>query len=646
MGAFVKDRVPPQPSWPFNPTPESLIEQTKAAIRRNREALDAVCSTVAPAEATFDNALRPMAFSQSELMANSQYIVFFRDTSPDPKLRAASGEASNLIKTAWIENNMREDVFRLLESVVKKNPDLDAESRRYLDKMYQETLKNGLNLDESKRDEVKELDTRIQTLVREFVENLTENNEGLWLNEEELDGLPDSVMDNLEHSEDATKVRFTFKRPYITSALSHVISGVTRKKLYIASQNFANNNQHIFKECLRLRDKLARVLGHENFVEFIFQLRIAESRESVEILLDDLQNKMREPAVKHLQQLKELKRTDLVSKNRLNVEDEGFYHWDTSYYDLKLREELYHVNQENVAEYFPADYAIRGMLDAFENMFGILIHEVTSHPSMTPLWHPDVKAFTVWDNDNLGGSFLGYLYTDIYPREGKYGHNAMFEISPGYTDSNGQRHYPSAALVCNLNKPTPTRPSLLTHRQVLTLFHELGHAMFDLLARTNHAFLHALQVARDFGEMPSKMLEYFCWDPNILQTMSKHYSYICPEYRRTWLEENPNANAVLPPEKIPTEMVENIVRARHVGVALEQLRQISFSKFDLTIYGQKTHDDLLALDPSVVWNRIRAETDPVLGPSALGMNHDWGNGHLVTSHFIWGNAACYYGYQL
>lgn len=168
--------------------------------------------------------------------------------------------------------------------------------------------------------------------------------------------------------------------------------------------------------------------------------------------------------------------------------------------------------------------------------------------------------------------------------------------------------------------------------------------MHDLLSRTKYARFHGYRVARDFGEMPSQMLEHWCWIPDVLKTMSRHYSYMSPECHQTWLKENPDAKGVAPPETIPDEMIQSLVRAKNVTQPLEQMRQIALSKFDMKVYGQGSAAETSAVNPSMIYNQSVADLGLVAGPESLGFGYDWGYGHVRTTHFIWSNEAGYYAY--
>ena len=213
-------------------------------------------------------------------------------------------------------------------------------------------------------------------------------------------------------------------------------------------------------------------------------------------------------------------------------------------------------------------------------------------------WHEDVKIFSVWDDEGEGGSFVGYLYLDLHPRPGKYGHAANFSLQPGFLYPNGTRRYPATALVCNFSKPTETKPSLLKHDEVVTLFHELGHGIHDLAGRTKYSRFHGTSVVRDFVEAPSQMLENWCWTPSQLKFLSKHY---------------------LTGEKISDDLIEKQIRVKHVNDALFNLRQLHFGIFDMTIHTPKTHDDAEAFKLSELYNDLRTQISGLKGPEALGL---------------------------
>jgi metallopeptidase MepB len=238
-------------------------------------------------------------------------------------------------------------------------------------------------------------------------------------------------------------------------------------------------------------------------------------------------------------------------------------------------------------------------------------------------WHEDVKIFSVWDDEGEGGSFVGYLYLDLHPRPGKYGHAANFSLQPGYLYPNGTRRYPATALVCNFSKPTPTKPSLLKHDEVVTLFHELGHGIHDLAGRTKFSRFHGTAVVRDFVEAPSQMLENWCWTPSQLKSLSKHY---------------------VSGEQIPDDLIEKQISIKHINDALFNLRQLHFGIFDMTVHTPKSHAEAEGFKLSELYNDRRTEISAIKGPEAFGQPSNWGNGQATFGHLIGGYDAGYYGY--
>ena len=239
------------------------------------------------------------------------------------------------------------------------------------------------------------------------------------------------------------------------------------------------------------------------------------------------------------------------------------------------------------------------------------------------IWHEDVKVFSVWDEEAEGGSFVGYLYLDMHPRNGKYPHAANFSLQPGFIQKNGSRRYPATALVCNFSKPTATKPSLLKHDEVVTLFHELGHGIHDLSGRTKYARFHGTSVVRDFVEAPSQMLENWCWTPSQLKSLSSHWETGA---------------------QIPDDLIAKQISVKHVNDALFNLRQLHFGIYDMTIHTPSSHKEAEDFNLSAMYNSLRTQISGIQGPEVDGLKADWGKGQATFGHLIGGYDAGYYGY--
>lgn len=291
------------------------------------------------------------------------------------------------------------------------------------------------------------------------------------------------------------------------------------------------------------------------------------------------------------------------------------------------------------------------MLKIFEELFGLAFVEIVGkdRDSIAEtgkgddiVWHKDVQVFSVWDDEGEGGGFVGYLYLDLFPRDGKYGHAANFNLQPGYIDTNGTRRYPATALVCNFSKPTPKKPSLLKHDEVVTLFHELGHGIHDLVSKTIYSRFHGTNTVRDFVEAPSQLLENWTWTPSQIKALSKHYSTMSAEYLAAYKESSKDTSD--PDEKMPDALIDSVVNTRHINDAIFNLRQLHFGIFDMTVHEASSHEAIKALDASETYNRLRKEISKIDGPEVLGEGYTWGNGQATFGHLIGGYDAGYYGY--
>jgi len=331
---------------------------------------------------------------------------------------------------------------------------------------------------------------------------------------------------------------------------------------------------------------------------------MAKTPKTVWDFLNDLKTRLTPGGAKEAAHLLELKKKDHEARGL--PFDGNYYLWDHRFYDRLMVEQEYSIDENAIAEYFPLKPTVGGMLRIFEELFGLVFVELTpeDRKRLSPSgkaedisWHEDVIIFSVWDDAGEGDGFVGYLYLDLHPRPGKYGHAANFNLQPGFVKPDGSRRYPATALVCNFSKPTATKPSLLKHDEVVTLFHELGHGIHDLAGRTRFARFHGTSTVRDFVEAPSQMLENWCWTPAQLKALSSHYKTEAP---------------------IPDDLIEKLIATKHVNDALFNLRQLHFGLFDMTVHTPKTHKDVEALDVPTLYNDLRVEISGLKGPEAQG----------------------------
>ncbi|OAA67813.1 metallopeptidase [Niveomyces insectorum RCEF 264] len=648
-----KYRNPPQAPPTFTGTKDSILADARAICDKTRAVLDKIVAEIPvtdTSKATFDAVMRPQTDDENETSLSSNILGFYQYVSADSELRDASTEATRLMDEFGIECNMREDVFRVVDAVVVayggrdtleaiggSNPahKLDPESARLLVKDHKGYIKNGLGLPIGpQRDRFKEIKKRLSQIQIDFQKNLNEEKGGIWFTQEELDGVPADVVDALEKgevgSQNEGRMKLSFKYTDLFPALKFAKNPDTRRRIFVDNENKCMKNVDLFREAVLLRDEAARMLGYPNHAALRLEDKMAKTRQTVDSFLGDLRKRLVAGGVAEINHLLTLKKADTEA---LNLPFDGnYYLWDHRYYDRLMVEKEYSIDENQVAEYFPLSSTVAAMLKIFERLFGFVFVELgpEERAYISPTgqakdisWHEDVILFSVWNDASEGDDFVGYLYLDLHPRLGKYGHAANFNLQPGFRKTDGTRRYPATALVCNFSKPTATKPSLLKHDEVVTLFHELGHGIHDLAGRTQYARFHGTSTVRDFVEAPSQMLENWCWSPPQIKALSSHYETGAP---------------------IPDALIKKLVSTKHVNDSLFNLRQLHFGIFDMTVHSPPTHEALEAMEISSVYNELRMQISGIKGPEALGEPMSWGNGQACFGHLIGGYDAGYYGY--
>ncbi|KFA48701.1 hypothetical protein S40293_08513 [Stachybotrys chartarum IBT 40293] len=628
-----KYRSPPQAPPLFTATPESILSDTSRLNNVTKSVMDKVVADVSLDKATFANVLEPILKDD-----NKDWIqTFYAHVSTDAALREASTKAEEIAREFSIECRMREDVFRLVDAAysTRESQSLEPEPAHILAKYRQQYIRNGLLLPAGpKRDRFKEIQKRISALSVQGQKNLNEEKGVIWFTPKELEGVPpdDIDIDSLEKGtgENEGKVKLTFKYNHFFPLMKHCVNGETRRTFMMAESNKSNINVPIFQEIIELRDEAARLLGYENHASVKLEENMAKTPKKVLVFLGDLRTRLAPGGKKDADKLLEYKKKDL--EERGVPFDGNLYMWDVPFYSRMLKEKEYSIDEIKISQYFPVESTFAGMLQIFEKIFGLVFVklEEADRARLSPTgkaddirWHEDVVLYSVWDEEEAGGGFVGYLYLDLHPRDNKYGHNANFNLEPGYIKDDGSRHYPATALVCNFSKPSPSKPALLKHHEVVTLFHELGHGIHDLSGRTRFSYTHGTNTVSDFVEAPSQMLENWCWTPNVLRSLSRHW------------ETN---------EPIPEELVERLVKTKHFNSATNTLAQLVVGIFDMTVHTPESAQAVKELNPGRLWNQIRHDISGIKGPEDQGEGLEWGNRHATIGHFIGGYDAGYYGY--
>ncbi|KAJ6789177.1 hypothetical protein PWT90_03301 [Aphanocladium album] len=638
---------PPQQPPLFNYTPESIEAKIDEIVALHRKAVDDVVASTTPETATFENTLKPILEIENLTHGDNFRACFVQNASPDAAVREASLKADGRMRELDIELRMRDDIFQRVKAVYdnQASANLDAESTTILGKEYKQYINKGLLLPPGpERDHFKKQQLELSRLCLECSNNHNNETGGIWFTPEQLEGIPqtDVDVDTLEKGtgENEGKVKADFKYTTSLPLLKYAKHEATRRDYCIADANkvssflraaHVNQNVPLFQTIIELRDEAARQVGYKDHADLIISAKMAKDSEKVKSFLADIRTRVGDGGKAEIEALRELKKQDYAERG---LEFDGeIYTWDISYYTRILKQKEYNLDENEVAEYFPLWKTFTGMLEIFEKILGLHFVELdeAAKARLSPtgnakdiVWHDEVILLSVWNDEASGGEFVGYLYIDLHPRPNKYSHNANFNLGAGYLKTDGTRNYPVTSLVCNFSRPSKDRPALLKHGEVVTLFHELGHGIHDLVGRTKYTYTHGTFVMWDFVEAPSQMLENWCWTPDVLQGLSSHWET---------------------GDKISTELIGKLMKTKTLNEMMGNLTQVFIGTFDMTVHTPESHEAAKQLNCGRVWNQLRGEITGVKGPEDVGYGLEWGQKHATIGHFVGGYDAGYYGYM-
>jgi|CXWL01.1.fsa_nt_gi Zn-dependent oligopeptidase len=588
----------PASSLRYDMTPQTLMADCKAARKRAASELESVVRMPA-ATRTFDNT--PWAIDRiiADLSDETASDMFLKSVSTSSAVRDAGNECEALITQFSVETYAREDLYRALKDYASKGDALSGESKRLVDKQLLDFKRSGLELTKERRKEVLDLRKKIVELQLAFSKNVNEQKDFALFSKEELEGLPADFIARLEKADGKYKVTLDYPDyyPFINNASNSAARRVLDEKF---NNRAALQNVAIFKETLGLRLAAARLLGYPTHAHYILEDRMAKDPKTVAAFIARLRKKLKILGTEELAVLKALK---LVFEGRAS--DGRINAWDWRYYDNQLKKAKYSVDSDKIKEYFPADYVTDRMLDVYQKLLAVKFRRVED----AELWHPDVKLYAI--TDAAGREPIGYFYMDLFPREGKYKHAAAFPLIFGRQLADGRYQRPVAAMVANFDKPTPSRPSLLTHDEVETFFHEFGHIMHQTLTKARFGRFSGSNTAQDFVEAPSQMLENWIWDPTVLQSLSGHYKDHA--------------------DKLPKELAAKLIAARNVNSGIYNLRQLLFCAVDQLYHGNPPEDITAAY--------AQVMKDVLMIPMTEGTHPEASFDHLMA-----GYDAGYYGY--
>ena len=513
---------------------------------------------------TFENTT--VALDNVGQKLNRISAIFFNLNSAETneEIQKIAKEISPWLSEFKNDITLNELLFRRIKKVYnqKSNLTLTPEQKMLLNKQYKGFARNGANLKEKDKLELRKIDAELAKLSLQFGEHVlaeTNNFEMHVTDENDLAGLPESAKEAakiLAKQKNKNGWVFTLDYPSYIPFMTYANNRKLRKKLSIAFgkkgfQQNSYNNEAIVLKIVTLRYQRAKLLGYKTHADFVLEERMAEKPEKVINFLNDLLEKAKPAAEQEFKNLEDYaKKLDAI--DRLEK-------WDSAYYAEKLKKELFSLDQELLKPYFKLENVIDGVFKIAKRLFKLSFKEIDTIDK----YHEDVKTYSVFDNT---GNLVSYFYADFHPRPGKR-NGAWMTSYKSQQILNGINERPQVSIVCNFTKPTETKPSLLNFNEVTTLFHEFGHALHGMLANTTYSSLSGTSVSWDFVELPSQVLENWCYEKEALELFAKHYET---------------------GETIPMEYVKKIKESASFHEGMQTLRQLSFGLLDMKWHTEKS----------------------------------------------------------
>jgi peptidyl-dipeptidase Dcp len=578
----------------------SLAKEEIAAVKKQSEA------------PTFENTVAALDYAGQTLGHISSIFFNLNSAETSPEMQQIAQEVSPLLTAFSNDLSLDPELFKRVKSVYeqKDSLSLDTESQRLLDKSYKSFVRNGALLNEAEQQTLREIDKNLSRLQLEFGEHVLADTQifSLHITDElALDGLPDSVKtaaEDLAKSKEKEGWLFTLDYPSYVPFMKFSTQRSLREKMYKAftSKGFQkneNNNEAIVLDIVRLRHQRAQLLGYENHAQYVLEERMAKSPATVFDFSQNILDKALPAAKAELEILK------TYGKEQLGLD--RLEKWDGSFVGEKLRQATFNFEEEVLKPYLPLQACVKGMFEIAHKLYGLNFSEVND----IPVYHKEVSTYKVYDQK---GAFVSYFYTDFHPRPGKRGGAWMTSFRSQYK-KDGHDYRPQIAIVCNFSSPTSKTPALLTFQELTTLFHEFGHALHGMLANTTYPSLSGTSVSWDFVELPSQIMENWCYEKEALSLFAKHYK---------------------DQSLIPMELVQKIKDQATFLEGMATLRQLSFGLLDMAWHSSSPDEikDVVAFE-----NEAFKGTD--LYPSVAESCMSTAFSHI----FQGGYAAGYYSYK-
>ena len=624
VNPFFEKYTTPHQTPPFNLIKmEHYEEAFMEGIRRDDEHIEKLINN--PEPPTFDNTIIDTEDDNGyyDLLDNVSTVFFnLLSAETNDEMDALAQKLQPILTKHANDVRLNKRLFERIKAVydLYNNPvegapaprELTAEEQRLLEKSYDGFVRSGALLDEAGKEKLRAISEEASMLGLQFSQNLLKEKKAFKLHitdEADLAGLPDTQIQAAALAAKENNLEgwvFTLDFPSYSPFMQYSEKRELRKKMFMAYNTICThdneqNNIEICKRLINLRRELAQLLGYETYADYVLKHRMAANIQNVYNLLDQLVDAYKPTALKEKEELRNMARQAMGDDFELEP-------WDGAFYSHKLQLEKYNVDSEMVRPYLELKNVIKGVFGLATRLYGITFKENKD----IPVYHPDVKAYEVFDKD---GSYLAVLFADFHPRKGKQGGAWMTEYQGQWINLKGENVRPHVSVVMNLTKPTDEKPALLTLGEVETFLHEFGHSLHGMFANTRFSSLSGTNVWWDFVELPSQFMENYSLEREFLNTFAFHYQT---------------------GEPMPDELIQRLIDARNFGVASACMRQVSFGLLDMAYYTKSE-----AFDEDLIKFEKKAWEKAIIGKQLPDTCMTVQFSHIMAG----GYASGYYSYK-
>ena len=613
---FFQHWTTPHETIPFNQIrTEHYEEAFLEGIRRENEEIEKIINN--PEEPTFENTLLyhdPEHDEEYYGLLDTVSTVFscMLSAETNDELDQLAQKIDPILTQHANDIQLNPRLFERIKYVYEHHGELTPEELRLLEDSYEGFVRSGALLNDEEKQQLRSLSEEGSMLALQFSQNLLKENKAFQLhitNEEQLDGLPETAREAAAHTakeQGKDGWIFTLDHPSMSPFMTYSTQRELRRQLYMAyntkgiHQN-KENNLDICKRLVNIRRQHAQLMGYRTYADFVMVHRMASSSENVYKLLNNLLDAYRPTAEKERQEIEAM-------AQELEGPDFKLEPWDLAFYTHKLELKKFNIDAEMLRPYFELSRVIDGVFGLANRLYGITFKENKE----IPVYHPDVKAYEVFDRD---GSYLAVFYADFHPRKGKQGGAWMTEFQGQWINRKGENIRPHVSVVMNLTKPTDKKPALLTLGEVSTFLHEFGHSLHGMFANTRFESLSGTNVWWDFVELPSQFMENYALERDFLNTFARHYET---------------------GELIPDDLLDRLIASRHFMAASGCLRQVSFGLLDMAYYTKADEftEEIIPFEKSVM-------KPAILGRQRMDTCMTTQFSHIMAG----GYAAGYYSYK-